>query len=31
MAHGLEKMEFITWFFYENFILHSLEYKYFSK
>lgn len=31
MAHGLEKVKFITWFSYENFILHSLEYKHFSK
>lgn len=29
MAHNLEKVKFITWFFYENFILHSLEYTHF--
>lgn len=31
MAHGLQKVKFITWFSYENFILHSLQYKHFAK
>lgn len=31
IAYDLETVKCITWFFYENFILHSPEYKYFSK